>query len=58
MHAGPGGGSTLAAAAAIDTAAAVAERLALAAFIGAQAMWSVNPEPVWPLGPTMMAVHP
>jgi hypothetical protein len=58
LYTGPGCGSTLAAAAACDTALAVAERLALAAFSGVHAHVDVNPEPVRPLGPTQMAVHP
>jgi hypothetical protein len=57
-YTGPGCGSTLAAPAACDTALAAAERLALAAFSGAHAHEDVNPEPVRPLGPTLMAVHP
>jgi hypothetical protein len=58
MYTGPGCGSTLAAAAACDTALAVAEWPALATFSGAHAQVDVNPEPVRPLGPTLMAVHP
>jgi PPE-repeat protein len=58
MYSRPGCGSTLAAAAAWDTALAVAERLAFAAFSGAHAHVDVNPEPVRPLGPTLMAVRP
>jgi PPE family len=58
MYTGPGCGSTLASAAAWDSALAAAERLALAAFSGAHAHEDVNPEPVWPLDPTLTAVHP
>jgi hypothetical protein len=49
---GSGCGSRVAAAAACNSARAVAEWLALAAFSGAHAHVDVNPEPVRSMGPT------